>query len=63
MLVDVDIRERLNLYCTVTKQTQVKAANVALRELLARAEEDPTMKAKMDRVAEVKAELASLLSI
>ncbi len=60
MLVDVEIRERLNIYCTVTKQTQEKAANAALREMLARCEQDPVMKAKMDRVAAIKAELASL---
>lgn len=60
MLVDSEIRERLSHYCTVTKLTQEKAANLALRDLLQRAEEDPTMKAKMDRVAELKAELASL---
>jgi membrane carboxypeptidase/penicillin-binding protein len=60
MLVDVEIRERLSLYCTVTKQTQMKAANQALREMLARCDEDPTMKAKMDRVKAIQDELASL---
>lgn len=60
MLVDSEIRERLSNYCTVTKLTQEKAANLALRDLLARAEEDPTMRAKMDRVREIKAELASI---
>jgi hypothetical protein len=34
MLVDVEIRERLSHYCMVTKPTQEKAANVALREML-----------------------------
>lgn len=60
MLCDVDIRERLSHYCMVKKQTQEQAANAALRELLARAEQDPEMKAKMDRVKELKAELASI---
>lgn len=60
MLVDVEIRERLSYFCTVTKQTQERAANQALREMLARCEEDPTMKAKMDRVKALKQELASL---
>ena len=60
MLVDSEIRERLSHYCAVTKQTQEKAANQALRELLARCEEDQTMKAKMDRVKALKEELASL---
>jgi len=48
MLVDVEIRERLSHYCIVTKQTQEKAANVALREMLPRCEQDPTMKAGME---------------
>jgi hypothetical protein len=60
MLVDLDIRERLSHYCTVTKLTQEKAANAALRLLLEQAEQDPTMKAKMDRVKAIKEELASL---
>ena len=60
MLVDLEIRERLSLYCAVTKKTQMQAANVAIREMLERAEQDPTLKAKMDRVAEIKAELASI---
>lgn len=60
MIVDLDIRERLSLFCTVNKLTQEKAANVALRQMLERIEEDPIIKAKMDRVAELKAELASI---
>jgi hypothetical protein len=60
MLVDVEIRERLSHYCTVTKQTQEKAANLALREMLERCEQDPTLKGKMDRVKALKEELASL---
>ena len=60
MLVDVEIRERLSYFCTVAKLTQEKAANLALREMLSRCEEDPTMKQKMDRVKAIKEELASL---
>jgi hypothetical protein len=60
MLVDIEIRERLGHYCAVTKQTQEKAANQALREVLERAEQDPVMKAKMDRVKMLREELASL---
>ncbi len=60
MLVDVEIRERLSHYCTVPKLTQEKAANAALRLLLDQAEQDPTMKTKMDRVKAIKEELASI---
>jgi hypothetical protein len=31
MLVDKELRERLADYCLVTKQTQERAANVAMR--------------------------------
>lgn len=60
MLVDVEIRETLTYYCMVTKQTQERAANQALRELLQRAEQDPIVKQKMDRAKDLKAQLASL---
>ena len=60
MLVDVEIRERLSHYCMMTKQTQEKAANQALREVLERAERDPAMKERMDKVKVLKEELASL---
>lgn len=60
MLVDMEYRERLALYQAVTKKTQAEAANQAIGEMLERCEADPVMKAKMDRVAELKAELASL---
>ncbi len=62
MLVDVEIRERLSHYCTVTKQTQEKAANLALRELLDRCEEDPQIKQKMDRVKAIKEEFGEPMS-
>lgn len=60
MLVDVKIRERLSHYCMITKQTQEKAANQALRELLERAESDPAMKERMDKAKALREELASL---
>jgi hypothetical protein len=41
MLVDAEIRERLSHFCTVSKLTQEKAANLALREMLERCEQDP----------------------
>ena len=60
MLVDAEIRERLSHYCKVTKQTQEKAANQALRELLERAEADPAMRSKMERAKRLQEELNSL---
>ena len=60
MLVDVEIRETLTYYCMVTKQTQERAANQALREMLLRAEQDPIVKQKMERARDLKAQLASL---
>jgi hypothetical protein len=60
MLVDVDIRERLSHYCKVTKQTQEKATNQALRELLQHAEQDPVMKERMDRAKRLQEELNNL---
>ncbi|MGA9508938.1 MAG: hypothetical protein WBV55_09985 [Candidatus Sulfotelmatobacter sp.] len=60
MLVDVEIREQLSYYCMVTKQTQEKAANVALREMLQRAENDPATKELMDRAKSLKAAMDAL---
>jgi len=60
MLVDVELRERLADYCMVTKQRQEKAANVAIREMLERAESDAVLKARMDRARTLKVELAAL---
>jgi hypothetical protein len=60
VLVDVELRERLSYYCMVTKQTQEKAANLALRELLQQAENDPVMKERMDRAKTLKEEFAKL---
>jgi hypothetical protein len=60
MIVDVEIRERLSHYCTVNKLSQEKAANLALRQMLERAEADQTLRSKMDRVKAIKEELASI---
>jgi predicted transcriptional regulator len=60
MLVDVEIRERLNHFCKVTKQTQEKAANQALREMLERCDADPLMKERMDKAKALKEALANL---
>jgi hypothetical protein len=60
VLVDTEIREQLSYYCMVTKQTQERAANQALREMLQRAENDPEIKQRMDRAKNLKAELAAL---
>jgi hypothetical protein len=60
MLVDVELRERLSLFCMVTKQTQERAANVAMREMLARCEGDPVMKERMDRAKTLKEAMENL---
>jgi hypothetical protein len=60
MIVDVEIRERLSYFCMVRKLTQEKAANLTLRQMLARCEEDPELKARMDRAEALHRELASL---
>ena len=60
MLVDMEIREKLSYYCLVTKQTQERAANEALRALLERAENDPTLKERMDRAKQLRELIAGL---
>ena len=60
MLVDVEIRKRLSYFCMVNKLTQERAANLALREMLERAETDVELKARMDRAKALHEELASL---
>jgi hypothetical protein len=60
MLVDMELRERLSLFCMVTKQTQERAANVAMREMLERLEVDPVMKARMDNAKHLKQLMAQL---
>jgi hypothetical protein len=62
MQVDIELREQLSYYCMVTKQTQERAANQALRELLERAENDQGMKERMDRAKMLKAEMDNLLA-
>jgi hypothetical protein len=60
MLIDAELRERLSHFCKLTKQTQEQAGNQAVREMLERIENDPTLKAKMDRVKALQEELAAL---
>ncbi|MBZ5679189.1 MAG: hypothetical protein LAO24_03675 [Acidobacteriia bacterium] len=60
MLVDVELRERLADYCLVTKQRQEKAANVAIREMLERCENDPAMKERMDKARALKEAMQNL---
>jgi hypothetical protein len=60
MLVDKELRERLADYCLVTKQTQERAANTALLEMLDRCDADPLMKARLDRAKELKAMMSNL---
>jgi hypothetical protein len=60
MLVDVEIRERLNHFCKVTKQTQERAANQAMREMLERCDADPLMKQRMDRAKELQEAMDAL---
>ena len=44
------------------KQTQEKAANQALREMLQRAEADPVMGERMNRAKALKTEMENLLT-
>ena len=60
MLVHAELGERLRHHCKITKQTQEQAGNQAVREMLTRPEQDPTMKARLDRVKALQEELASL---
>jgi len=60
MLVDPELRERLSLYCMVSKQTQEKAANSAIRQMLNLLEHDPEMSKKMLRAAQLKQDLQNL---
>jgi hypothetical protein len=60
MLVDTEIREQLSYFCMVTKQTQERAANQALREMLQRAESDPAMKERIERAKNLKAMMDNL---
>lgn len=60
MLVDVELRDKLSYYCMVTKQTQERAANQAIREMLERTEQDPTMRQRLARAVELQQALQSL---
>lgn len=54
MLVSTEYREKLAVYCLVTKQTQEQAGNQAIGEMLERIEQSPELKARMDRAVELK---------
>ena len=60
MLIDVAIRERRSDFCMITKQTQERAANQALRERLERCEQDPVMKERLHKAKALKEALANL---
>lgn len=60
MLVDKQHRERLALFCLVTRQTQAEAANQAIAEMLERLDGDAEMKQRMDRAKELQEMLANL---
>jgi hypothetical protein len=60
MQVDVELRESLSHYCLVTKLTQAQAANVAIREMLQRIDNDPVMKARIERAKELQAAMNNL---
>jgi hypothetical protein len=60
MVVDIDIREQLSYFCMVNKLTQEKAANVALREMLERVDQDPELKARMNRAKELHEAMKNL---
>ena len=60
MLVAKEHREKLNQYCMVKKVTQEVAVNEMIRNGLMLIEQDPVMKAKMDRVKALQEELAAL---
>ena len=60
MLVAKEHRERLNHYCMVKKVTQEVAANEAIGLMLERVEQDPEMKARMDRAKELQTMMSNL---
>jgi hypothetical protein len=60
MLVDMELREKLSYYCMVTKQTQEKAANVAIRQMLERLDGDPEMSQRIERAKQLKAAMDAL---
>jgi hypothetical protein len=60
MLVATEHRDKLALYCMITKQTQEQAGNQAIGEMLARIDGDPVLKARMDRAVDLKAALDAL---
>jgi hypothetical protein len=60
MLVSTEYREKLATYCLIRKCTQEQAVNMMIGEALERAEQDPTIKAKLDKARELRAALDAL---
>lgn len=60
MLVSTEYRDKLAVYCMVTKQTQEQAGNEAIGQMLERIDQNPELKARMDRALELKAMMAAL---
>ena len=60
MLVAAEHREKLSTYCLVRRVTQEVAVNEMIGEVLNRVDQDPALKAKMDKARELKAALDAL---
>ena len=60
MLIAPQHRDKLNTYCMVRKVNQEVAVKEMIGEALERFEQDPVVKAKLDRARELKAALDAL---
>ena len=60
MLIAKEHRDKLTLLCLVKKCTQEKAVNEMVGEALTRLEQDPEMKARMDRAQELQRMMSNL---
>lgn len=60
MLIAKEHRERLAHYCLVRKVTQEVAVNEMVGQALGRIEQDPVLKAKLDKARELQAQLDAL---
>jgi hypothetical protein len=60
MLVAPEHREKLTNYCLVKKVTQEVAVNEMIGQALERMDQDPALKAKLDKAKRLKAELEAL---
>jgi hypothetical protein len=60
MLVDVEVREALNYFCLATHQTQERAVNQAVREMLERAKVDSELSNRIERARVLKEQLRNL---